>query len=298
MTRRGWALFGAMVVIWALPYLCIRVAVREIDPGCLVLARTLPAACVLLPPAYHQKVLGSLRGKWGWLVAYSFIEFGIPWLVMSDAERHISSSLTGLIVCTVPLISIVLAKLAHPHRAIGKARLSGLVLGATGVTVLVGLDTHGSNWFWVGTMVVVTVGYSIGPIILDRKMADASGLAVVATSVAVVATAYLPWGIGHWPHHLRSETWLSIAILTTICTAAAFLVFFALIQEVGAARSVVVTFANTAFAVILGVWLLHENFTVGMALGFPLIVAGSYYATRKSPHEHELAAPADLRPSA
>jgi drug/metabolite transporter (DMT)-like permease len=68
-------------------------------------------------------------------------------------------------------------------------------------------------------------------------------------------------------------------VLSVFCTAGAFLVFFELIKEAGSSRSVVVVYSNTALAVLLGVVGLHEPFTIGIALGFPLIVFGSYLAT-------------------
>ncbi len=67
-----------------------------------------------------------------------------------------------------------------------------------------------------------------------------------------------------------------------LCTALAFLVFFALIAEVGPTRSTVITYVNPAVAVLLGVWLLDESFTLATALGFVLILAGSVLATRRA----------------
>jgi len=281
MSRRGWILFIAMCLIWGIPYLCIRVAVRELDPGCLVFARTMPAALVLLPLAWRRGTLSSLRGKMGWLLAYSVIEFGIPWFLMSTAERHISSSLAGLIICTVPLIAVTINKVIHPQQIIGPHRLVGLGLGTLGVAILVGLDVRGSAAGWVGLMLLVAVGYSIGPMILSYRLHESSGLAVAAVSVTAVAVAYAPWGMTHWPSHLHPTTWLACGVLTVICTAVAFTLFFTLIQEVGPSRSVVVTYANTGVAVLLGTVFLNERLTVGILVGFPLVVIGSYYATSR-----------------
>jgi drug/metabolite transporter (DMT)-like permease len=282
MTKRGWILFLTLSVLWGIPYFMIRIAVRQLDPATLVFARTFPAAVLLMPLAIQRKVLGTLRNKWGWLLAFSVIEFGIPWFLMGSSERHLSSSLTGLMVASVPLGSITLTKLLHPSERIHARRILGLAVGSVGVVTLVGLDVHGGSLLWIGAMLIVVTGYACGPMILALRLHEASGLAVVASSVSIVALAYLPWGVSHWPAHLKIETWLSVAGLSMLCTVAAFLVFFALIQEVGPSRGTVITYFNTAVAVVLGTLVLHEPLTTGILIGFPLIIVGSVFATSQA----------------
>ncbi len=295
MTRRGWTYFLALSVMWGIPYFLIRIAVRQLDPGALVMARTLPAAVLLMPVAVHQRVLPSLRPVWRWVVLYTVIEFGIPWVMMGTAEKHLSSSLTGLIVATVPLVSVGLSRLVHPDVIIGRRRILGLAVGTAGVITLVGLDVSGGSWWWVAAMSVVVVGYAAGPMILSAKLQDVSGLAVVATSITLVALVYAPWGLTHWPAHVRAETWMSVAVLAVVCTAGAFLVLFASVKENGPSRTVVVTYINTAVAVLLGTVFLRESVTVGLVIGFPLIVVGSILATSRSPQVARADAEADAR---
>ncbi len=283
MTRRGWALFLALSVIWGVPYFMIRIAVRQLDPATLVFARTVPAALILIPVAIHRRVLPSLRPVWRWVALYTVVEFGIPWLLMGSAERHLSSSLTGLIVASVPLVSVAIAKFLHPNVVIGTQRLLGLAIGTLGVATLVGLDISGGSWMWVAAMLVVVAGYASGPMILSLKLNDVSGLAVVSASIAAVALVYLPWGATHWPTHLRPETWGSIGVLAFVCTAGGFLFLFASVKENGPSRTVVVTYFNTAIAVALGTAGLHEPLTAGLIIGFPMIVVGSIFATSRAP---------------
>ena len=271
-----------MSVLWGLPYLMIRVAVRQLDPATLVFARTAVASIFLIPVAVHQRVLGTLRGAWGWLVLFSIVEMAIPWFFMGSAERHLTSSFTGLLVASVPLVALALSKLLHPHEPIRRQRIVGLLVGIVGVLIFVGLDLHSGSLLWVGAMVIVIVGYASGPMILSLRLSHASGLAVVTASVALVSVLYLPWGVTHWPSHLRWMTYASVVGLGVLCTAAAFLVFFALVKEVGPSRGVVVTYFNTAVAVFLGTMLLHEPLTTGILVGFPLIVVGSVFATSSS----------------
>ena len=130
MTRRGMVLFLTLSVIWGLPYLMIRIAVQHgVDPGTLVFLRTAPAALILLPLAWRAGALRPVLARWRWLVVYAFVHFGVPWLLMSNAEQHLSSSVTGMLVATVPLVAAVVALRTHPEERFGPARVAGLALG-------------------------------------------------------------------------------------------------------------------------------------------------------------------------
>jgi drug/metabolite transporter (DMT)-like permease len=126
---------------------------------------------------------------------------------------------------------------------------------------------------------LVAVGYTLGPIILATKLTHVPGPVVVAGATMFVAICWVPWSIAHWPHHVSGETWSCVAVLSVVCTAAAFLVFFELVKEVGSSRSVVVTYFNTAIAVVLGITMLNEPLTAGIIVGFPLVLVGCILAT-------------------
>jgi len=279
MSRRGWALFSVMAVLWGIPYLLIRVAVRQLDPGVLVLGRTAPAALLLLPLVLARRQFSEIRENWRWIFTFGAVEIGGPWYFMATSERHITSSLTSLLICVVPLFSVLGQRIRRTEDHVTPRRLTGLAVGALGVALLVGLGITGGSVQWILMMLAVCLGYTLGPIILATKLQHASGTAVVAGATAFVALGWIPWSVTHWPSHVNAETWSSVAVLSIACTAVAFLVFFELIKEVGATRSVVVTYVNTALAVVLGIMLLREPLTVGIALGFPLVLVGSVLAT-------------------
>ncbi len=280
MSRRGWLLFVAMSVIWGIPYLLIRVAVRQLDPGVLVLARTGPAALVLGPLVAWRRQWRALATHLGWIALFGAVEFGVPWYLMSTAERHITSSLTSLLICCVPLVSVVVQRLRGAE-TVDRRRLSGLLVGALGVALLVGLGITRGSIPWIALMALVIVGYAIGPIILATKLTHVDGPTVIMGATAVVSLAWVPWDVVHWPTRVSAETLWSIVVLSLVCTVAAFLVFFELVKEAGPARSVVVTYLNTALAVVLGMVGLHEPLTVGIAVGFPLVLGGSILATTR-----------------
>jgi len=281
MSRRGLILFVAMSIIWGTPYLLIRVAVRELTPETLVFARTLPAAVLLVPVAVRRGQLRPLLRRWPWIVAYTAVELALPWLFLSRAEQHLTSSTAGLLIATVPLVAVVLYRLVSPDtERLSPRRLLGLVVGFAGVGALVGIDLHGTDLAAVAEVAVPAVGYALGPLIISRRLSDLPSLGVVTASVTLTAVVYAPAALTHWPTHVTLEVFGAVAGLAFGCTALAFLLFFALIAEIGPARSTVITYLNPAVAVLLGVVLLGEPFTTGIAVGFPLILVGSVLATR------------------
>lgn len=282
MSRRGWALFAAMGVIWGIPYLLIRVAVHQVSPPTLVFVRTGLAAVLLLPFAARQ--LPLLLPQWRAVIGYTLVELAIPWLLLSDAERRLSSSLSGLLVAAVPIVGAVAVRFSGSRERLGRTRLGGLALGLAGVAALVGFAGRGAPAFALAEVAVVVVGYALGPLIVSRYLADVPSRAVVTGSLALTALAYAPAGVLLAPHHLPTVgVLLSLAALACVCTAAAFLIFFPLIAEVGPARATVITYVNPAVAVALGVAVLHEHFGPATAVGFVLVISGCVLATRGTP---------------
>ena len=280
VTRRGWALFAALGLMWGLPYLLIRVSVREVNPALLVFVRTAGGAVLLAPFAVRRGWIAPLLARWKLVVAYTCIEIAVPWLLLSSAEEHLSSSLAGLLVAAVPIVGAVLAQVTGTDR-LDRRRVSGLLLGLAGVGALVGVDVRGSSALAAASMAVVAVGYALGPWILARHLSDLPGISVVAASLVLCAAIYAPVVPFVLPtSSLSGSVVASMTGLTVVCTVMAFLAFFALIGEVGAMRATVITYVNPAVAVLLGVTVLHEHFGAGTAVGFVLILSGSFLATR------------------
>ena len=286
MTRRGWVLFLSMGVIWGVPYLLIKVAVDELSPSTLVLARTTMAGLLLLPLALVRGHLRALAPSWLPILAFAAIEICVPWLLLGVAEQRLSSSLTGLLIAAVPLVGFVLAwsggaRLTGSEEAFDLRRAVGLVVGLGGVGALVGFEVGSGDLGAVLALGVVVVCYAVGPMILTRFLTHLPGLQVITVSLLATALVYLPFGIAQAPEQWPSAeaTW-SVVGLAVVCTALAFVVFFELIAEVGPTRSTVITYLNPAVALLLGVAILGESFTVATAVGFALILTGSFLATR------------------
>jgi drug/metabolite transporter (DMT)-like permease len=280
MTRRGWVLFCSLGLIWGLPYLLIRVSVREVDPAFLVFVRTAGGALLLLPFTVRRGVLAPLLRRWKALIAYTFIEIAIPWFLLFNAERRLTSSLTGLLVAAVPIAGAVLAVITGTDH-LDRRRMLGLCLGIVGVATLVGFDVHGSSLLAALSLSGVVVGYALGPWILGRHLSQLPAMGVVTTSLVLCAVVYAPAAAFQLPSRTLSGSVIaSIVTLTVLCTAVGFVVLFSLVGEVGAMRSTVVTYVNPAVAVLLGTTILGEHFGVSTGIGFVLILGGSFLATR------------------
>jgi drug/metabolite transporter (DMT)-like permease len=284
VTRRGWVLFAAMSVIWGIPYLLIKVVVGEMSPITLVFLRTGLATAIVLPLALARGRLRGVIPHWRPILVYTFVEVAAPWVLLSHAETRLSSSLAGLLVAGVPLVTAVITRLSGSDDRLDARRVLGLVIGFFGVAVLVGLDVAADDLVAVGELGLVVVGYSAGAMLISRRLADVSAEGVIVASLALTALAYAPFALTRLPSApLPVNALVALGLLAVICTALAFRVFFALIAEVGASRATVITYFNPAVALILGVALLGEPFTVGIAVGFALILIGSLLATRRVP---------------
>ena len=284
MSRRGALLFAAMCVLWGVPYLMIRVAVRELAPVTLVFFRTAIGAALLMPLAAWRNELRPLLTRLGPLLAYTFIEVALPWVLLAHAETRLTSSLTGLLIAAVPLVGAVMVALTGGRERQGRRRWIGLLVGLAGVAALVGLDAGNVDAVAVAEIGCVAVCYATGPIILTRHLRDAPAMGVVAASLLLAAIAYLPFALFRLPSGMPSAHVVeSVLGLAVICTALAFLVFFALIAEVGPVRATVITYVNPAVAALLGVAVLSESLTTGMLIGFALILAGCVLATGSGP---------------
>jgi drug/metabolite transporter (DMT)-like permease len=221
-----------------------------------------------------------LRERWRPLLAFAVIEIMIPWGLLSEAERHITSSMTGLLIAATPIVAVLVGRLTGDAERLGPARWAGLAIGLVGVAVLAGPALgDGSPWAIIEVL-LVAVCYATAPIIAARKLADVPALPMTAVCLAGAAIVYAPPALLTWPQTLPDVRVLAaLAGLAVLCTALAFLVFFALIREVGPSRALVFTYVNPAVAVTAGVLVLGEPLTASILVSFALILAGSVLAT-------------------
>jgi drug/metabolite transporter (DMT)-like permease len=283
MSTRGWAAFAAMSAVWGVPYLFIKVAVDAgVSPAFVSFSRVAIAAAVLLALAAHADVLGSLRGRWRWVVAYALAEIAIPFPLIAAGEQHVSSSLAAILIACVPLMVAVLAFRIDPAERPTGVRLVGLFIGLAGVVALVGIDVAGDSDELIGTglIVLAAAGYAVGPMVLKHGLGGIDPRAAMGGSLALAALVLAPFAAVTAPSEMPSgDAILSIVVLGLVCTALAFVIFSVLIREVGPGRALVITYVNPVVAVALGVAILGERPGAGAVAGLLLILAGSWLST-------------------
>ena len=279
---RGWILFAAMSAIWGMPYLLIKEAVASLAPISVVAGRTGLAAVVLLPIAIRRGALRPALAVWRPLLAFTAIEIAGPFLLLSDAERVLPSGLSGLLVATVPLFGTVVAFSLGDRQALRPVRVLGLLIGLAGVACVVGAGGSGTVRAGnVAEVLLVAVGYAIAPFIAARRLSSVPGLGLAAASVSLVAVVYVPIALATQHTAPTAKSALAVVALGLVCTAVAFVTFFALIDEAGPARSTLITFVNPMIALSLGVVVLDESLSAGLLVGAPLVIAGCWLAASR-----------------
>ena len=287
MSRRGWFLFILVGFLWGIPYLFIKVAVdpeNGFSPAIVVCLRTAIGAAILIPFAIKQKqLIPAIRGI-KYVSLYALLEMIGPWILIGTAEQKISSGLAGLLVASVPIWATIFASMRGDKSVWHHTRLIGIIVGFIGLIAVVGIEsiTGSADPLSIGMVLVAAIGYSYAVMMVQTALPDVSGIAINAVAMALPAIFYLPWTLIQWPeHHISMSAINAVIGLGVLSTGAAFVAFFALTAIIGVARGSLVTYLNTAFAVVLGVIILSEPLTFGIIIGLPLVLIGSYLASRK-----------------
>jgi drug/metabolite transporter (DMT)-like permease len=287
MTARAWVLFAAVSLVWGVPYFFIKVAVdADVPPAFVAWSRVVIAAAILLPLAARRGALRGLGERWRAIAAYAACEIAVPFVLIAIGEQHISSSLTAILIASMPLMVALLALRFATDERLSGLRLAGLLAGLGGVVMLMGIDVAGRPDELLGAalVLVATLGYAAAPIIIDRSLADLDPIGPVAAALGVATIGLLPAAIAMPPDRLPAlDAAASIVVLGVLCTAIGLVLFFALIGEAGPSRASVITYVNPAVAVALGVLVLGERLGAASVAGLLVILAGSWLSTGGRP---------------
>lgn len=290
MSRRGWTLFLLTGLLWGVPYLFIKVAVNPeggFSPAAVVCIRTAIGAAFLLPWAIYQRsLLSALRGI-KYIIPYAILEMIGPWILIGTAEQKLSSGLAGLLVASVPFFASIFAWLRGDSSVWHHKRLIGMIVGFIGLVLVVGIESiNGSaNPVAIAMILLASVGYAYAVMFIQGKLPNVSGVAINAVAMLFTSIFYLPITIATWPSHpIDHSAIYAVIALGIFSSGLAFALFFTLVTIIDVARASLVTYLNTAFAVVLGVIVLDEPLTIGIILGLPLVLVGSYFASRKENH--------------
>ena len=258
----------------------MKIAIGTFTPSVIVFGRVIIGAAILIPIALKQGGLREIIKGWKYVIPYAAAEMIGPWYLISSAEKDISSGLAGLLVATVPIWSTIFASINGDKTVWHSTRLFGLVFGFAGLVALVGIEsiTGNSSIKSIAMVLLAAMLYAYAVNMITQRLPGVSGIALNGVAMAIFA----PFAYAQWPTTAipTNAVW-SIIGLGVLCTALAFVLFFKVMADIGPARASLVTYINTAFAVLLGVIILSEPITLGIMVGLPMVLVGSYFASRK-----------------
>ena len=286
MKRSSWIYFWTTGVLWGVPYLLIRVAVApgQFTPAFVVFSRVAIGGALLIPYAIKRSTFVPALKHLKWIAAYALLEMVGPWGFISQGETKINSGLAALLIATVAIWATILNGALGDKSVWHSTRLIGLAVGFLGICLVVGIESlQGKvNTGAILLLLLAAVGYAIAPTLVRYKIPELDGAAVNGIALFMTTLIYLPFAVAQWPHHhVRANSIYSLVALGIFPTAICFVLFFKVLADIGAARTSLVAYVNTGVAVLLGVIVLHEKLTTGFLIGLPLVMIGSYYASRK-----------------
>ena len=284
MTRKSWILFGLVGFLWGIPYLLMKVAVADIPPPLIVAGRTLIGAAILIPIAIKKNTFKDAINGIKFVIPYAVLEMVGPWILITSAEKEISSGLAGLLVATVPFFASIFSSLRGDHSVWQPKRIFGLVVGFVGIIALVGIEsiTGTSNPKAIAMVILASIMYAYAVLMVTTNLPGVDGIAINGVAMGLTCLFYTPIAIATWPSNpVSTEAIAALVALGVFSTAIAFMLFFIVIVEIGVARGSLTTYVNTAVAVVLGILILDEPITLGIIVGLPMVLLGSYLASRK-----------------
>ncbi|HEY0346230.1 MAG TPA: DMT family transporter [Solirubrobacteraceae bacterium] len=282
MNRRAWLLMALLAGLWGASYLFIKVALEDgLAPLFIVFARIALGAIVLVPLALRAGALRALRGLTGPIVFMAVVQVVLPFLLITYGERHIASSLAGILVSAAPIFTALIAVRYDDEERPHGVAIAGVVMGIVGVALLFGVDLSGDAAALAGGLMVLlaSVGYAVGSLYLKHRLRGVPAVGLAASTMVAGAVVLAPATLFVLPSHAPSlDAAGSLLALGAGGTGIAFAIYYTLIAEIGPGRASLVAYIAPGFAVLYGVSLLSEPLTAGALLGLVLILAGSWIA--------------------
>jgi drug/metabolite transporter (DMT)-like permease len=301
VSRRAWLLMAGIAALWGSSYMFIKLALDDdLSAGAIVCIRTALGAAALLPVALRSGAMAALRGRWGWLALVALMQVVVPFLLITEGERHVASALAGILVAAAPLwTTLVAARFDHAEIPRGWAAV-GVVVGIVGVTMLFGIDLAGSSDELLGgaMILVAALCYAIGPLLVKHRLAGVPAVGVAGAMMTLSSLLTLPLLVAAPPPHAPSAGAVAaLVVLGAGSTGIAFLWYYTVMREVGPGRASIVAYLAPPFAVLYGTVFLGESLGAGAIVGIVLILAGSWIAISSRP-PHPPRPPSPVRRSA
>lgn len=263
--------------IWGASFLFMRTATPEFGAIGLVFVRTLIAALVLFPLLLMARKLTALRQYWPHLLFVGLVNTAIPFTLFSYATVELGAGFGSILNATAPMFGALVAYL-WLRESLSPLAVLGIFLGFAGV-VLMSTDRSGSNLqsaiLPIAAALMATFSYGLAASYTKRFLSGVSVLAVATGSQWFAALSVAPLAALTWPSIMPSmDAWLQVIALGVMCTGVAYILYFRLIENIGAAKAITVAYLIPVFGVAWGIIFLGEVLTPPMLAGASLILLG------------------------
>ncbi|HEY5294877.1 MAG TPA: DMT family transporter [Gaiellaceae bacterium] len=284
MNRRSFSQLVLLALIWGSSFMFIKIAVRELNPATLVFGRTGLAAVALglfvLVSLGRSATAAELRTHWRGLLVVGLLNTAVPFWLLSWGETRVDSGLASIIQASVPIFNALLAYGFFHEQRVTRRRLIGVAIGFVGVALLVGAQPE-AKLLGVVAVVGMAICYAAGGLLAKQHLGEARPQVVAFGTTAVAALAVTPAGVALAPHHVpHLKTFAAVAVLGLVATAFAYLLFFTINAEAGAAYASLVTYLVPPIALAYGALFLDERVGVAALAGLALILGGVGLGTR------------------
>ena len=271
-----------LAAIWGSSFLFIRLSVGEFGPLALVEVRTGLSALFLLAVAALRGRLGTLWRNAPRIGVSGLFAVGLPFLCFNFAAQTVPAGVMAVINAMTPLFGALIAR-AWLGEHLSRSRVAGLLAGFTGIIVLVGKDlsfSAGGMGPGILACLAASLSYGYSACYTTRYLKGVDPIALAAGSVTAAAIIMLPLAVFAWPSApVSAASWAAALALALVCTGLAYIVFYRLIDRVGASRSITVTFLVPLFGIFWGTLILDEPLTPRMLAGTAIVLLGTLLAT-------------------
>jgi drug/metabolite transporter (DMT)-like permease len=282
-TARSWITPVELTVlgmIWGSSFMFMRVAAKDFGAMPLVELRLVLGALVLMPFLWAARAQFPAR-LWPRLAVIGLVNSAIPFALFAWAAQRAPAGVGAITNSLAVLFTALVAFVAYGER-IGGKRIAALFGGFAGVVVLASAKTAGAS---IGAAVVAGTSaallYGVGANWVKRELGGFPPAAVAAATLSCAAVLALPFALATWPAQpIPLVSWGAVAALGILCTGLAYALYYRLIQRVGAARAVTVTYLVPLFAVAWAWLILGEPLTWPMAIAGTLILGSVAFSQR------------------
>jgi drug/metabolite transporter (DMT)-like permease len=265
MGRAEWFLLALLSVLWGGSFFFVGVIVRELPPFTLVLIRgTLAALALIAVVLSSGATLPRSPALWGAFLVMAVVNSLIPYSLIAWGQQHIDSGLASILISSTPLFSVVLAHLLTREEHLTASRIGGVVVGLTGVIVLIGPSAlRGLDRPGLGQLAVLgaAVSYACAGI-YGRRFKDLPPVVAAAGQLGCTVLLVAPLALlleRPWTARPSPSACAALVGLGLLSTALGYFIFCRILAVAGATNVMLVNFLNPVSALLLGMLVLQER---------------------------------------